>query len=218
MAPTIARYTRSRRAARIAARCLAVLGLGTPLAATAGAPASTASAPLLGPEARGFLDQGREYARHEQWQAAIALYKNALDINPALADAHFLLGVAYHQHREPRKAVAALRRAGELNPASARTFYNLGVAYAHTGEMAKEIAAYHQAIRIDPNHISAHYNLATAYWAQGRDGMACGELYQAGRLYKEAGYTDQAREMLYLIQRIAPDSAYREQLAQVIRE
>ena len=167
-------------------------------------------------EAAGFLHHGQSYAKDQQWQAAIALYKNALDINPRLADAHFLLGVAYHQHNDPENAVSALRRAGELNPESARTFYNLGVAYARTGDMAKEIAAYHQAIRLDPDHISSHYNLATAYWAQGRDGMACGELYRAGRLYQEAGHPDQAREMLYLIQRIAPNSAYREQLAKVI--
>jgi len=169
-------------------------------------------------EARLFLDHGQTCARDGQWQAAIALYKNALDINPGLADAHFLLGVAYHQRNDNRHAVSALRRAGELDPSSARTFYNLGVAYAQTGEMGKEIAAYKQAIRLNPEHVSAHYNLATAYWSQGRDGMACGELYQAGRLYDRAGHTRQAREMLYLIQRIAPDSAYRERLTKVIND
>jgi len=197
---------------------LAVLILAATLNTGVAAPTAAPGSRVLDPEAQGFLEHGRDFARNGQWQAAIALYKNALDINPALADAHFLLGVAYHQQNRPRNAVAALRRAGELNPQSASTFYNLGVAYARTGEMGKEIAAYQHAIRLDPEHISAHYNLATAYWAQGKDGMACGELYSAGRLYKEAGHTDQAREMLYLIQRISPKSAYREQLAQLIRE
>lgn len=192
----------------------AALLLAGPGAAAAPGP----NLPASGNEAVGFLDHGRDYARNGQWEAAIALYKNALDINPALADAHFLLGVAYHQQDRPRHAVNALRRAGELDPRSARTFYNLGVAYAHTGDMAKEIQAYHRAIRLDPDHVSAHYNLATAYWARGQDGMACGELYRAGRLYQAAGQTNQAREMLYLIQRIAPDSAYREQLAQLLRQ
>jgi tetratricopeptide (TPR) repeat protein len=203
-----------------AARWSATLLAGIALSLAAGpAPAAPrADHTAMAAEARSFLDHGRTYARDGQWQAAIALYKNAIDFNPGLADAHFLLGVAYHQRNDNTNAVAALQRAGELDPRSARTFYNLGVAYAHTGEMTKEIAAYQQALRADPDHISAHYNLATAYWAQGKDGMACGELYRAGRLYQKAGHTDQAREMLYLIQRIAPDSAYRHQLAQVISD
>jgi tetratricopeptide (TPR) repeat protein len=188
------------------------------LTAIGGARVDAAPQPTVAADnqARLFLDHGQTYARDGQWRAAIALYKNALDINPGLADAHFLLGVAYHQRNDNRHAVSALRRAGELDPRSARIFYNLGVAYAHTGEMAKEIAAYKRAIRLEPGHASAHYNLATAYWSQGRDGLACGELYQAGRLYNRAGNRHQAREMLHLIQRIAPDSAYREQLAKVI--
>lgn len=173
--------------------------------------------PVGAPEARGFMDHGRDYARHGQWQAAIALYKNALDINPALADAHFLLGVAYYQQEKAEEAIAALRRAGKLDPRSARNFYNLGVAYAHTGETDKEIAAYKHTIRLDPDHISAHYNLATAYWAQGRDGMACGKLFRAARLYHEADQPRQAREMLNLIRRISPDSAYREALAKLLK-
>lgn len=185
-------------------------------AATGGALAAQQPAVATADEARLFLDHGRTYARDGQWQAAIALYKNALDINPGLADAHFLLGVAYHQRNDNRHAVSALRRAGELDPRSARTFYNLGVAYAHTGDLDKEVAAYKRAIQIDPEHASAHYNLATAYWSQGRDGLACGELFQAGRLYDRAGNRHQAREMLHLIQRISPDSAYRERLAKVI--
>ncbi|MEF8794234.1 tetratricopeptide repeat protein, partial [Thiohalorhabdus sp.] len=131
-------------------------------------------------EARNFLQQGQTFARDGQWQAAIALYKNALDINPRLADAHFLLGVAYYQDEETGSAVSALRRAGELNPRSAKTFYNLGVAYAQTGDTTKEMAAYREALRLNPDHISAHYNLGTAYWAQGKDDLACAKLYRAG--------------------------------------
>ena len=159
-------------------------------------------------EARLFLDHGQTYARDGQWRAAIALYKNALDINPRLADAHFLLGVALAQQDRPRASVRALEKAAKLRPDSARTYYNLGVAYARTGALAKEIASYKRALRLDPAHTSAHYNLATAYWAQGRDEAASKELFTAGRLYHNAGHTAQAREMLHLIQRIAPESAY----------
>ncbi len=210
--------TRTPRRARPTRWQTLAAGLALTLAAQA-APAASGPAGLdADPQARSFLHYGQDYARNGQWEAAIALYKNALDINPALADAHFLLGVAYHQENQPRDAVASLRRAGQLNPRSARTFYNLGVAYARTGEMEKEIAAYHEAIRLNPGHISAHYNLATAYWSQGRDGKACRELYRAGNLYKKAGNTGQAREMLYLIQRILPDSSYRKRLARLLRE
>ena len=193
------------------------LALGALLYAPMAVQAVPASAPALESQARDFLGHGQDYARHQQWQAAIALYKNALDINPALADAHFLLGVAYQQQDRAQASAAALRKAGQLNPRSARTFYNLGVAYANTGEMAKEIAAYRRALQLDPDHISAHYNLATAYWAQGKDKKASEELFQAGRLYVRAGYRSQAREMLHLIQRIAPRSPYRQRLAKALQ-
>lgn len=172
----------------------------------------------IAPEVRSFLQQGQTFARDEQWQAAIALYKNALDINPELADAHFLIGIAHYQDDAPADAISALQRAGELNPRSARTFYNLGVAYAGTGEIAKEMAAYRKALKLDPGHISAHYNLGTAYWAQGKDDLACAKLYRAGRLYQEAGHSRQARQMLNLIQRIEPESTYRRQLAKVVED
>ena len=204
--------------ASLVSRLIAGSGLAFCLTASP-AVASTAdlSDTALTTEARGFLENGQTFARDGQWRAAIALYKNALDINPRLADAHFLLGVAYYQDDDPSSAVSALRRASELNPRSARTFYNLGVAYAGTGDKAKEMAAYRQALKLDPGHISAHYNLGTAYWAQGKDGLACAKLYRAGLLYKEAGHPNEARQMLNLIQRIQPDSGYRQQLAKVIR-
>lgn len=190
------------------------------LALQGGALAATVEgvAPAFREEARSLIDQGRDYARDRQWQAAIALYRNAIDINPRLADAHFLLGVAFAQQDRSRDSVRALKRATELDPESARAFYNLGVAYAYTGEPEKEMAAYRKAIRLDPDHISAHYNLATAYWARGEDGKACRKLYEAGKLYQEAGHSRQAREMLHLIQRIAPESEYRNRLAKVVRD
>ncbi|MFA9461495.1 tetratricopeptide repeat protein [Thiohalorhabdus sp. Cl-TMA] len=195
---------------------LAAVLLGLPAVAVA-IPGDT-GADTLREEARTFLHRGRDYAENEQWQAAIALYRNAIDINPRLADAHFLLGVAFAQQDRPRDSVRALKRAVQLDPQSASAFYNLGVAYAYTGDMEKEMDAYKEAIRLDPKHISAHYNLATAYWAKGRDQEACRNLYEAGRLYDRAGNPKQAREMLYLIQRIAPESEYRSRLQKEVRD
>ena len=172
----------------------------------AGALPAQAVAPL--PDSAQLLQLGQRFERDGQWHAAAALYRDALLIQPGLADAHFLLGVALAQQDRPRASVRSLERAAQLRPDSARTFYNLGVAYARTGALDKEIASYKQALRLDPGHTSAHYNLATAYWAQGRDEAASRELFTAGRLYHNAGHTAQAREMLHLIQRIAPDSAY----------
>jgi len=206
---------RFRHAARGAATLAFLL-----LARQGGALAATAEGadPAFREEAQALLDQGRGYARDRQWQAAIALYRNAIDINPRLADAHFLLGVAFARQDRSRDSVRALKRATELDPESARAYYNLGVAYAYTGEPEKEMAAYRQAIRLDPEHISAHYNLATAYWARGEDDKACRKLYEAGKLYQEAGHPRQAREMLHLIQRIAPESEYRHRLARAVRD
>ncbi|KPV39532.1 hypothetical protein AN478_10285 [Thiohalorhabdus denitrificans] len=196
--------------------------VGGALLGTLGAAAATAAgveqpAPLR-EEARTFLNHGQDYARNHQWGAAVALYRDAIDMDPRQAEAHLELGVALAQQDRPRASAQALKRATELRPDSAKAFYNLGVAYAHSGEIQKEMEAYREAIRLDPEHISAHYNLGTAHWGEGRDGEASREFYEAGKLYQEAGHPRMARQMLQLIQEIAPESEYRNRLERVMEE
>ncbi|MFP4560391.1 MAG: tetratricopeptide repeat protein [Thiohalorhabdus sp.] len=191
---------------------LGTLGVSTAPAAGDGEPSP------LPEEARNLLGHGQEYARNHQWRAAIALYRDAIDMDPRQADAHLELGVALAQEDRPRASARALKRATELRPDSAKAFYNLGVAYAHSGETRKEMEAYREAIRLDPEHISAHYNLGTAHWGEGRDGKASREFYEAGKLYQEAGHPRMARQMLQLIREIAPDSEYRGRLERVVEE
>jgi tetratricopeptide (TPR) repeat protein len=95
---------------------------------------------------------------------AIAEYKAALQINPALAETHYDLGLALA--RLPGRlpdAIAEYRSALRINSNLAEAHYSLGCALLPMkGGLAEAIAEFSAALRIKPEYVSAHINLGSA--------------------------------------------------------
>ena len=105
-----------------------------------------------------------------------ARVRDALDINPNLAEAHVYLGhLVWDQYsREP--AIAEWREAVRLAPEYAEAYCQLGVELAMQGmtgddEAKSEEAIAHltEAIRLDPGHLRARMTLGWAYLHGLRD-------------------------------------------------
>ncbi|MER3523265.1 MAG: hypothetical protein C4326_04175 [Ignavibacteria bacterium] len=130
-------------------------------------------------EAYGFFLRGRDYYNRytkEDNERAIAMFKQAISLDPHYALAYAGLADAYSQRVQrfdfPQtwadSSLALSHRAIELDPDIAEPYKALGLAYAQRGAYTKAMAEYQKALRINPNFASVAYNIAFTYSAWGR--------------------------------------------------
>lgn len=100
--------------------------------------------------------------------AARTAYQNAIELEPAHADAHINVGRLLHESGHPEAAQLHYRVALTVRPEDPTAFFNLGVALEDTGRRAEAIEAYESSIAIDPSNADAHYNLARLLEQLGR--------------------------------------------------
>jgi tetratricopeptide (TPR) repeat protein len=110
---------------------------------------------------------------------AIAAYREAIRLQPDLAEAHSNLGIALYNSGDVTGAIAAYREAIRLRPYDAATQSILGIALSHSGDLPGAIAAYHEAIRLQPDD-------AVAQCLLGRALSRSGDLPGAIAAYREA--------------------------------
>jgi eukaryotic-like serine/threonine-protein kinase len=122
--------------------------------------------------------------------AALAAYRKAVELGPAMAWAHNNLGNALRDAGDLPASVAALRKALELDPRSAVTHTNLGSALYDAGDRAGAVAAFRKALELAPNYAKAHNNLGTAL----RD---AGDLPAAVAAYQKAVELDPQYALAY---------------------
>ena len=113
---------------------------------------------------RAHYNLGVVLDRSHEPTAAMALYEEALRLEPGYAEAHNNLAVllAGIPGRIP-EALAHYEEALRLKPDYAETHNNLANALAEIpGRMPEAIAQYEEALRLMPDYAEAHYNLANA--------------------------------------------------------
>lgn len=104
--------------------------------------------------------------------AAMAAYREAIALDPGLADAHVNLGRLLHQQGRAADALASYRTAVRLAPDDAVTHYNLGLALEDTEGPGAAESAYERALALDPTLADAHWNLAGICEEAGRKSEA----------------------------------------------
>jgi tetratricopeptide (TPR) repeat protein len=113
---------------------------------------------------------------------AIAVYRQALQIDPDLPEAHFGLGLALDAQGKLDEAIAELREAIRLDPGLTAAHINLGSALRQQGELEEAIAVCRAATRLAPDNALAHYNLGLALGARGDRPEAVAAYREAIRL------------------------------------
>jgi tetratricopeptide (TPR) repeat protein len=131
--------------------------------------------PLHTPETKPDEPEGAEdwYERGSELEEvspeeAMAAYRQALEIDPGLADAHVNLGRLLHERGEAAGAERHYRLALAARPEDATAAFNLGVALQDLGRLAEAAEAYEKALEIDRELADAHYNLAGLYERLGQ--------------------------------------------------
>ena len=122
-----------------------------------------------------LVDQGK-------LEEAVAEFREAIRINPGLAEAHVYLGTILGHQRKLDEAVAEFREAIRIDPDLAEAHVYLGTILGHQGKVAEAVAVLREAIWLKPDSALAHFNLATTLQTQGKLETATAEFRTAIRL------------------------------------
>jgi tetratricopeptide (TPR) repeat protein len=137
---------------------------GDPAAGSLGVMEAKPAAPALG---RNWFEEAVAL-EHKDADAARNAYEQAIESDPARADASLNLGRLLHEagkHTQAERVYREALRAGSGDPL---LHFNLGVLLEDMDRKAEAIRAYEAALRDDPNLADGHYNLALLYEESGR--------------------------------------------------
>ncbi len=120
-------------------------------------------------------------ACHQRGEAAAAerLYRQALQRDPKLADAHNLLGVLARQRGDPATALRHTAAALALRPGEPVFLASHGAALAEAGHLAEAVRLLRQAVALRPEDAVSLRNLGQALCALGDAPAALAPLRQA---------------------------------------
>ncbi len=103
-------------------------------------------------------------------------FQKALQIEPALADAHNNLGNLLLQKAQVDEAIAHFQKALAARPLFADARSNLGAALLQKGQPQEAIVQFQKALELAPNDPLARYNLASVLLKRGRVDDAIAQL------------------------------------------
>ncbi|MDQ2938352.1 MAG: tetratricopeptide repeat protein [Acidobacteriota bacterium] len=120
-------------------------------------------------EARVYVEKGKELYRTDQDEKAAESFREAIKLDPDLAEAHFRLGLALDalgQSKEAedayKKAVDKYKKYLEANSKDAEGHYNLGQAYAGLHLYSDAVREYRQATHLKSDDADMFYDLGLA--------------------------------------------------------
>jgi len=147
-----------------------------------------------------LLQQAYRAQMHGEFDQAIALYKNSLEIHPT-AEAHTFLGWTYHFQGKIEDAIAECKRAIEVDPDFGNPYNDIGAYLIDLKRYDEAIPWLERAIeapRYEPRHYPC-FNLGRVYFSKGLFNRAREYFQQA--LQIEPEYT-LARRALETIRRM----------------
>jgi tetratricopeptide (TPR) repeat protein len=165
-------------------------------------------------QARSFLEKGKLLYREDKDSEAAEAFKQALEHDPTLAEAHFRLGLAYEAltkadeaEGEYKKAVEGYKKYfanNEDNDKDAEAHYNLGQTYASLHQYSDAIREFKQATKIRSDDPDIYYDLGVAHTKLAQYSEAANAFSKSLEIdpenYRAQDALDEAREGIKRIQ------------------
>ena len=123
-------------------------------------------AKAVGRTAEQWLTLARELESHSPEEARQA-YREAIQLDEGLFDAHLNLGFLYHGERDLEQAERSYRNAILCAPDESLGHFNLAVLLQEKGDGPGAIEAYRRVVTLQPSCADAHYHLGTLCEAEG---------------------------------------------------
>ena len=115
------------------------------------------------------LQRGKELYHDDLDEQALEAFKQALQLDPELAEAHFRLGLTHDALGQSQEAQAAYKTAIEKykkhfarNDDDAEAHYNLGQAYAGRSLYSEAVTEYRKATKLKSDDTDIYYDLGEA--------------------------------------------------------
>ena len=122
----------------------------------------------LANSAKEHLANGRAYLLNGQLNEAISELSTAASLDPKLAEAHNLLGVAYDKKGLSDRSKESYERAVKVEPEDAQTLNNLGFSLYQSGNYRAAVDRLKRAAKIAPTDERILNNLGLALCRLGR--------------------------------------------------
>jgi len=114
--------------------------------------------------AKTAFDKGQAALVEEKTDAAILLFKKAIEIYPQFYDAHLLLGQLFMESSHWEKAEESFRQALTINPKAVRAMVSLGEVYRRQKRYEQGVKLLTEAVKIDNNSWDSNFTLGRIYW------------------------------------------------------
>ena len=154
----------------------AIFGIAAALILAGNAPPASEAAAAKVVEARSLLADGRS-------QEALAIFREAVRLDPNHAGAHNALGSLLNRSGHYAEALPHAERAVALDPGNARYRYNRGVVRAEHGRFTEAIADFDAAL-------AAHPDLTYAWLERGAAKLSLNDSAGARADWRKAAETD----------------------------
>jgi tetratricopeptide (TPR) repeat protein len=125
--------------------------------------------------------------------AAMELYREILEADPAYTAALINLGTLHYHRKEYGMAEELYRRATAADPEYVLAFFDLGNVLDELQRPDESITAYARALELAPRYADAHYNLALAYERKGERRRALKHWQAYVRLDKRGPWAEHAK-------------------------
>ncbi|MCG8546586.1 MAG: tetratricopeptide repeat protein [Alphaproteobacteria bacterium] len=167
------------------------------------------------------MELGATYLELGSLSDAADAFRQAIALDPAMAEAHFNLGTVLSDQKNAKSAMAAYRRAAELRPDFFEAHFNLGETLVHLGLLDDAVDCYRRAAALQPDNPGLYNNLGTTFLETGHYDEAVealtravalapdvGELHtNLGAALKHAGRVDEGVKAQRRAVELSPDSA-----------
>lgn len=158
--------------------------------------------------AAAHLTTARMMMHHDMDAEAAKQAKLALQLDPRIPEAHFLLGEVAILHADIDEAIAELNKEIAINPNYAMAHYRLGDAYSRREDWGHAMAPLERSVWLNPNYSAPFILLGKGYLKQKKLADAEGVLthalkldpqnlsahYLLGQTYMQEGKTEDAKK------------------------
>lgn len=134
----------------------------------------------------------------KEYQAAIELCGQALNLNPRMSAALFVRGTTYLEIQELDSAIEDFNRVLELNSDHLDTYYSRGIAYYEKEDFDLAIEDYDKVTELDSDFYPAYVNRGVSYDGKGDFDRAISECSKALELNPNYAHAYNGRGIAYL--------------------
>jgi tetratricopeptide (TPR) repeat protein len=118
----------------------------------------------------------------QEVELALGSIREAIRLDPRLAEAHVRLGEIYANTGQPQEGIQEARSALKISPGSAEAYTVLGQALAKANQFADAENAYREAVKRKPLDWHGHLLLGLFYYNRGRNDEARAAWEEARKL------------------------------------